>query len=167
MSRVAYDPYEKVMKRHGFTDEFRRQVIEARRIERAERLRVQEIDRARHSMCEHSVPQWVRELVIAVAQEFGVSPSDVYSDNRYRDVVHARQAAVYRVKQTKPKLSLSMIGKWFCRDHTTIAHSLAVYSRRFGMPALTAYDLDAQRTQAMNWYLANRRQGTTGDARNA
>lgn len=156
MVKLATDPYEKAMRRHGFTEEFRQQVLESRRRERAARLRLQEISRARSIMCEHSVPKWVRELVIEIAARHDVSPGEVYSASRRRVVVAARQEAIYQTKATKPKTSSITIGKWFNRDHTTIFHSLAVYHRLHGGALLTKYDLDGQREQALNWYFANR-----------
>lgn len=156
MSRMATDPYEKVMKHHGFNEEFRERVLASRRQERAERLRSRERVQAIVIMREQCVPKWVRDLVIEVSAQHDLPPEDVYAKGRVKPAVKARQEVMYLIKKTRPATSSTWIGRWFRRDAKTVLHSIAAHQHRHGLPRLTEYNLRAQRLQAANWYSANR-----------
>ena len=54
---------------------------------------------------------------------YGVEVSDIMSTSRTKEVVNARQVAMFIIRQLT-KLSLPEIGRFFGRDHTTVLHSL-------------------------------------------
>lgn len=72
-----------------------------------------------------------------VSMEHGVPVSDIRGDRRFRDIVTARQAAMYALATERPELSYSAIARIFNRDHTTAMHNLQVYAERNGLPAVT------------------------------
>lgn len=92
-------------------------------------------------MRQQCVPMWVGKIVLETAAEHRVSPADMMGQSRYRRVVRARNEAFYRIKSTKPALSMPQIGRWFLRDHTSILHSIASHSDATGAPKLCGYDL--------------------------
>lgn len=67
----------------------------------------------------------VRQIIASVAADFGFTPADLTGPARRAEVVRARYAAIYAVRQAKPHFSLSQIGSAFGgRDHSTIFHAL-------------------------------------------
>ena len=63
-------------------------------------------------------------LLKRVAKEFGLSPKELKSKSRARQLVHARQMAMSLI-QKNTSLSLKKIGEAFGdRDHTTVLHSI-------------------------------------------
>lgn len=76
----------------------------------------------------------VRQIIASVASEFGFTPADLIGQGRRAEVVNARYAAIYAVRQAKPLFSLSRIGSVFGgRDHSTIFHALQKM-QRLGVP---------------------------------
>jgi chromosomal replication initiator protein len=64
------------------------------------------------------------ELIRVVAQEFRMAPYDLKSKSRKKEVVLARQLAMYLARNIIG-LSLSTIGSYFGgKDHTTVLHSI-------------------------------------------
>lgn len=65
------------------------------------------------------------ELIIEViAEHFGITPQDIYSVNKSRNIAHPRQVAMYLCRKLTEK-SLADIGKLMGkRDHTTILHGI-------------------------------------------
>lgn len=60
-----------------------------------------------------------------VAAEFGFTAADMEGHSRNAEVVAARDAAIARMHEAFPRMSLPMIAAQFgARDHTTIIHSL-------------------------------------------
>jgi hypothetical protein len=90
-------------------------------------------------------PEWALALIADVCDRYGVCPSDVAGNARYRPLVQARNEAMYLVKSKKPTLSNPQIGQWFGRDNTTVLHGIARYQERTGAPKLVGYDLDTKR----------------------
>lgn len=135
--------YEESMQRHGFRAEFyERATKQSRESEFTERLRVQNIALAKVIMHGFSMPRWLREMVLEIAELRSVSPFDVVSKRRYRQVVPVRNEVFWRVKDHNPNLSLGKIGRWFGCDHTTIAHALASHQRKTGAKPYTTYNLE-------------------------
>lgn len=67
----------------------------------------------------------VRQIIVGVAEAFGFTPADLIGPARRAEIVRARYAAIYAVRQAKPHFSLSQIGSAFGgRDHSTIFHAL-------------------------------------------
>lgn len=65
----------------------------------------------------------------AVEEVTGVSFVEMRSDARTRDLVTARQLAMYFIRQLTP-LSLVRIGDLFDRDHSTVINSIRQAQRR-------------------------------------
>lgn len=91
------------------------------------------------------MPKWARDIVREVAYRHKIYVSDLASDNRFHDVVHARTEAMYRIKAAKPEVSSTQLGKWFDRDHTSVLHGIAAHQERAGVPALVHYNLNRSR----------------------
>lgn len=64
-------------------------------------------------------------IIKEVALEYGFSPEVLRSAGRQRDIFHARAEAMRRIRQTG-RYSLSQIGRFFGRDHSTVKHSLEI-----------------------------------------
>lgn len=71
----------------------------------------------------NSERQITPELIIqVVADHFGITPLDIASQKRNKDIVHPRQIVMY-LCQNMTDSSLQVIGKYLGgRDHTTIIH---------------------------------------------
>lgn len=85
----------------------------------------------------HSLPQIVDE----VATRRQISPCLIMSRSRARDAVEARQEAMAVAYSKKKwngerKWSLTRIGDYFGRDHTTVMHGIDAHEKR------TAHDND-------------------------
>lgn len=91
------------------------------------------------------MPVWAREIVEQVSNRTCVGIDLIIGDRRFHRVVHARNEAIYLIKDRKPVLSTPTIAKWFNRDHTSILHSIASHSERTGAPELVGYDLNRAR----------------------
>jgi len=68
-------------------------------------------------------PSRIKPVISAVAKYYGVSLCDLVAFRRPRNVVRARQVAMYLAKALT-KHSLSAIGRVFERDHTTVLHAV-------------------------------------------
>jgi hypothetical protein len=68
----------------------------------------------------------VSQIVDLVLKDFPkITISQVKGAGRRRDVVAARQKAMWVVRQERPDLSFPAIGRWFGgRDHTTVLHAV-------------------------------------------
>lgn len=106
-----------------------------------EESRERALDRFRN----RGMPAWARRVVEEVANRSGVSLEMIASDRRFHSVVHARDEAIYALKDRRAVLSMPMIGKWFNRDHTSIMYSIACHSERTGSPELTGFNLHRAR----------------------
>lgn len=78
-----------------------------------------------------------REIIEAVAQDFGVSRDEILSERQRGDAVAARWAAMDLVRRMTP-MSLPRIGRVFGRDHTTVLNAVRKMEER------------RQRDQALN-----------------
>lgn len=68
----------------------------------------------------------IKRILIACAEEFGVTVESLISKSRKRHLVAARQMAMKLIRYNfKYPLSVKEIGKVFHRDHTTVIHSTA------------------------------------------
>lgn len=72
-----------------------------------------------------SVPEpiTVERVVNEVSRTFGVSVEDIFSKRKSSNIVIARQAAIYILRETT-QLSYMAIGKKFGKDHTTILYTI-------------------------------------------
>jgi chromosomal replication initiator protein len=72
---------------------------------------------------EEDKPLTIEGIVKAVSDHFGVKPADIKGKKRTKEIVNARQIAMYISKQLTP-LSLSDIGRAFGgKDHATVIYS--------------------------------------------
>lgn len=83
-----------------------------------------------------------REIVERVADYTGFKPGDLTGHCRLRKIVLARWLAIWLVRELRPDLSISLIGRLFNRDHTTIIHALREYPRLVGKRDPAAVWLD-------------------------
>lgn len=74
------------------------------------------------------------EIIKEVAAAHSLVVSDITGTSRLKPIVEARFDAIYRVATERPELSLSAIGRIFCRDHTTMLHALRIHAERNGLP---------------------------------
>jgi len=66
----------------------------------------------------------LEEIERAVEDHFGFCVhGQLRSNSRQKDICHARQMVMYLAKELLPKLSLTDIGKYFDRDHTTVLYA--------------------------------------------
>lgn len=65
----------------------------------------------------------MERIVEDVAYHMGVPINEMYSDRRHREYARARQAAMWVTVKTTP-FPLTMIGRHFRRDHTTVMHGV-------------------------------------------
>jgi len=77
-----------------------------------------------------AVPSSVRIIIEQVAEVFEVHPEEMRGQNKARELVLARAVAIRIIRERtwetgEPKHSLPTIGRYFRRDHSTIAHALA------------------------------------------
>lgn len=116
--------------------------VRADRVEQlTARLMQQEQDRTAKVMSNRRIPLWVREIIREVSAKHDISPGEMISDSRRRNVIVARNEAIYLVKSVKMALSSPVIGRWFGKDHTTILHCLSSHAAKYDLPKLTGFDL--------------------------
>ncbi len=82
------------------------------------------------------------EIIKAVADEFGLSVSDVKSQRRQPNLVKARQMFMLLARQFAKHLSYPQIGEIVRRDHTTVMYGA---------------NKAADRLERDEWYAAKRR----------
>ncbi len=70
-----------------------------------------------------SVGVTIDRIFEKVAKKYGITPDDIKSPKRTKDIAHARHVAIYIIRK-QTNLSLPQIGKLFKRDHTTVLSSL-------------------------------------------
>lgn len=66
----------------------------------------------------------VAPIIKAAANEFGIPTDDMKKKTRLQQVVAARWVAAHLIRENYPRMSLMMIGGFFCQDHTTIMYAL-------------------------------------------
>lgn len=69
-----------------------------------------------------SKPPTVDRIIDAVCEHFGITKKDLIKKDRHRDIVFARQLAIYLIR-FEAKLYVVEIGKIFKKDHTTVVYS--------------------------------------------
>ncbi|MGO8242962.1 helix-turn-helix domain-containing protein [Rhizobium johnstonii] len=67
----------------------------------------------------------VKAIIIEVLDKFpGVSFAELKGPRRDRNIVRARQVAMYEVYTQRDDMSTPMVGNIFGRDHTTVLHAV-------------------------------------------
>lgn len=61
-------------------------------------------------------------VVLEVAEKTGVTPKQILGSSRKRNIVRARQLAMWGARQHG--VSFPEIGRFFNRDHTTVIHGV-------------------------------------------
>ncbi len=90
---------------------------------------------------DRGMPEEVRKIVKDVADRHRVTVMLLASDSRMRIAVRSRNEAIYLSKQSRPKLSMPNLGRWFNRDHTSCLHSIASHQDLRNLPKLVGYDI--------------------------
>lgn len=70
------------------------------------------------------VPSWVMDIVVDECAKHGVSMADIWGLVRFQEVRMCRYEIYKRVYESMHKPSLSTVGRWFRRDHTTISDAV-------------------------------------------
>lgn len=65
-----------------------------------------------------------RHIIRTVAKSYGLTLDDILGECRDREVAWPRFACIAAVHAAFPDDSTPMLGRLFCRDHTTILHAL-------------------------------------------
>ena len=68
-------------------------------------------------------------LVELVAAKHGITTKELMSPTRKKNIVEARQEAMYRIK-VSTGYSILEIARFFNKDHTTILHAISKYERK-------------------------------------
>lgn len=79
---------------------------------------------ARHYVDDKRVPQVPAEQAVlqAVCERFGLTTQDILGEQRSREVLMARQIAMYLLRE-RAHLSLQQIGQMFGKNHSTVLHA--------------------------------------------
>lgn len=79
---------------------------------------------ARHYLDEKpaSMLPFEQAVLQAVCQRFGLTTQDILGDQRSREVLMARQIAMYLLRE-KARLPLQQIGQMFGKNHSTVLHA--------------------------------------------
>jgi chromosomal replication initiation ATPase DnaA len=81
-----------------------------------------------------AIPSDVREIVRAVALEYGVKPEHIMSRRRVSRLGPIRHEAMFRIYQ-ETGMSAAAIARHFQRDHTTVLYALKQAAVRRGRAA--------------------------------
>jgi chromosomal replication initiator protein len=85
-----------------------------------------------------------RDIVREVAEGHGLTVADLTGPSRLRYVCHARQEAMWLIRQVrssggKPRFSLPFIGSLLGeRDHTTVLHGVREHAKRLAAERVAA-----------------------------
>lgn len=93
----------------------------------------------------YGMPGWAREIVLRISEAHGVSPLDVVTQCRRRNVVPARNEIFYLLRATASPLTgmhptYPQVAKWLGRDHTGVLWGAAKHAHDHGLPAFSEFD---------------------------
>lgn len=71
----------------------------------------------------------VRQLVADIALIYGLTADDIFSQRRTRTISAARHHVMFEIAQ-RTEWSLSQIGRFLGRDHTTVLHGVRLHKER-------------------------------------
>jgi len=75
------------------------------------------------------VPKTPREVIAAIAADYGFTSEEITGKARHRKYIMARNAAAYALKQRGN--SFPLVGRWMGgRDHSTIVHAVKQFEDR-------------------------------------
>jgi len=84
-----------------------------------------------------TVPSRVKDVVLKMCDKYGLTPSDIFGPSRKKPIPTARGETYYRLYEIG--FTLTQMGYYFGRDHTTVVYSMAKWQNANGMPKLTNY----------------------------
>jgi chromosomal replication initiation ATPase DnaA len=84
----------------------------------------------------------LREIILGVSEQLGISIQGMMSRGRTDKLVHARQLAFYLTRNLTT-LSLTQIGRRFERDHATVIHGIAQIEAKLSTDEKLRADIDA------------------------
>lgn len=82
-------------------------------------------------------PASMRRIALDVALGHRISVKSLTGRSRCPDLAHPRQEAMFRMRQAG--FSLSQIGRFFRRDHTTVMHGVRAHEARQATTANSVY----------------------------
>ena len=68
-------------------------------------------------------------VIAHVAQQFALSPADLKGRSRDKEIVRARQLAMWCCRRLVPQPSLPTIGRALNRDHSSVSEAIRVAER--------------------------------------
>lgn len=147
MSLIAYPPVFDAKRVTPLRKEFMRARSKRRCVkvispaERAQAMFEDGNQRGLKMLRDRGMPEALREIVKTVAAERGVVVLLIAGNSRRKAAVHARNEAMYLIKELRPHLAMSHFAKWFDRDHTSAMHGIASHAEMNGFPELVGYDV--------------------------
>lgn len=79
------------------------------------------------------LPSSIAEIIRSAATRHGTTTDEIRGTSRGFKLVAARQEAMYLCAEQTP-YSLTQIGRFFRRDHTTVLHGVRTHCARAGIP---------------------------------
>lgn len=87
-------------------------------------------------------PDWVKDIVRAVAAKHKVHPLEIVGVARQKRVTAARHEVWYKVYAARPDtVTLPIIGRWFDRDHTTIGYGITRHGLLNNLPMFCNFEM--------------------------
>ena len=75
-----------------------------------------------------------RHILGAISRRSRITIDSLLGPRKDAKAAHARQLAMLIMRETQPNMSLTDIGRYFRRDHTTIIHGIRAARKRIRMP---------------------------------
>ena len=94
---------------------------EMREFKRSPQTLGEYVSRKTHKLSE---PEMANAILRACCAVTDSDFSRALSRSRLREDVLARQFAIYLLKGKFPEMQLRIVGKYYCRNHSTVIHSL-------------------------------------------
>lgn len=106
-------------------------VVFAMRMNGGESLSAQKV---KELISNHFITEGTRRVTVEAVQHavesfYQISHADLVSKKRNKEIKHARQVAIYLIRDLIEGTTYKAIGKMFNRDHSTIMHSYDVVSK--------------------------------------
>lgn len=81
------------------------------------------------------MPKWIKQLMFELCLEHKIHPDDLVSHKRHKRLAMARREFCYWM-YTEHKQSLSAIGRWINKDHTTVLYAVRAAAEEKGVPLI-------------------------------
>lgn len=75
----------------------------------------------------------MRKIAAGIAGGYGLTVSDLRSNDRHIDIVHPRQHVMFALREAG--FSMTRIGQFLRRDHTTVMYGARAHEKRVGVGA--------------------------------